>query len=152
MASTRVGPRSVHGASGGGHCPSDRLLFSNINKRRSDPQKRRFRLGGVEKELGSWLGSTWFRIGPMYENKVFYKQNAWFLAWFQLVPHWSHLRRHCFLQAKCSVPGSVPVGPTYDNNFFTGKMLGSSHGSALVALATTMFFKSKMLGSWLGSS
>jgi len=30
-----------------------------------DPQKQRFRFGGVEKMLGSWLGSTWFPLGPL---------------------------------------------------------------------------------------
>ena len=59
--------------------------------------------------LGSWLGSSWFRIGPTCENSVFYRQNAWFLAWFQLVPHWSNLRKQCFSQANCLVPGLVPV-------------------------------------------
>ena len=86
------------------------------------------------KMLGSWLGSSWFRIGPTCENSVFYAQNAQFLAWFQLVPHWSNLRNQCFLQAKCLVPGLVPVG------------------SALVPLAKTVSFTGKMLGSWLGSS
>ena len=84
--------------------------------------------------LGSGLGSTWFRIGPMYENIVFYRQSAWFLAWFHLVPHRSNLRKQCFLQAKCLVPGLVPVG------------------SALVPLAKTRSFTGKMLGSWLVSS
>ena len=86
------------------------------------------------KMLGSWLGSSWFRIGPTCENSVFYAQNAQFLAWFQLVPRWSHLRKQCLLQAKCSVPGLVPVG------------------SALVQLTKTMLFTGNLLGSWLGSS
>ena len=39
LEASRVGPRSVHGASGGGHWPSDRLLFSNINKSRGGQQE-----------------------------------------------------------------------------------------------------------------
>ena len=61
------------------------------------------------KMLGSWLGSSWFRIGPTCESSVFSRQNAWFLARFQLVPHWSNLRKKCFSQANCLVPGSVPA-------------------------------------------
>ena len=60
------------------------LLGSSLR----DPQKQRFRLGGVEKMLGSWLGSTWFRIGPSYKKGIFYRESAWFLAWFHLVPTW----------------------------------------------------------------
>ena len=86
IASVRVGSRSVHCASGGGHRPSPCLLFSIINRSQGAPLKRRFCVGGVQKMLGSWLGSTWIHFVTCHEKCIFCKEFAWILAWIHLDP------------------------------------------------------------------
>ena len=92
----RVGSRSVHCASGGGHRPSPCLLFSIINRSQGAPLKRRFCVGGVQKMLGSWLGSTWIHFVTCHEKCIFCKEFAWILAWIHLDPV-SHIYKNCRL-------------------------------------------------------
>ena len=94
------------------------------------------------------------------------RKNAWFLAWFHLVPHWSKLQKSYFLQGISLVPGLVPLGSylvpvcvIHKNRGFAWD--GSEKclvpglvplGSALVQVTKKLFFTGNQLGSWLGST